>query len=601
MKLEFLTGYLKENQRNPDSLKIYYDFSGMSGFFVPNRIYGDQTQFNSIPGGFSVNKDYYPGIFISCYKESGLFTGSGIFEGTNNLKVLNKLSGDNLSLFYNFGAMNCNKSFNVGPKQIVIPTGKIQVLSYIESKNLNNNPFEIILGLNDAYKLTLEFSGTISGNKEENYKSTNLGELSFQNIGGLRLNDKIIEHTYLDFIEDEVFNNTMSLTGSYFNQEKNIYIGNMPSGKSRNGYTGFIGQLDDFIAFEEYFDLNSSVGLSKIFIKTGEATKIINLTGVIYNIISSGFLNPTGIIGTGITGYRMVPSEEIIDSSCGTSCVVYVQSGVTGLITGEKIEYIIAGQEEYNVSQQNIKYNLYDEDYAANFTKNYIVFDAKLDKDDVFDIQLYKDVDTKVEIPDYSFLNKNYLTQDILVGKQLLIFFNGVNISSGNYQILGSENKFAVTSYDKDINDTINYSLSSYSDIESYLFDNINNPISGYTSGGQISNKKYNIFLNGQKLISGLNYKISGASNYLYLKDDLSEGEIYVIQDNFLTGITGTNLKLYNPSIKYNNERIWMNGIFQNKNENYLLTSCVNNMLQATGDIRPKNQIIFNNEYNRFI
>jgi hypothetical protein len=297
----------------------------------------------------------------------------------------------------------------------------------------------------------------------------------------------------------------------------------------------------------------------------------------------------------------MVPSEEIIDSSCGTSCVVYIQSGVTGLITGEKIEYIIAGQEEYNVSQQNIKYNLYDEDYAANFTKNYIVFDVKLDKDDVFNIQLYKDVDTKVEIPDYSFLNKNYLTQDILVGKQLLIFFNGVNISSGNYQILGSENKFAVTSYDKDINDTINYSLSSYSDIESYLFDNINNPISGYTSGGQINNKKYNIFLNGQKLISGLNYKISGANNYLYLKDDLSKGEIYVIQDNFLTGITGTNLKLYNPSIKYNNERIWMNGIFQNKNENYLLTSCINNMLQATGDIRPKNQIIFNNEYNRFI
>jgi hypothetical protein len=603
MKLEFLTGYLNENQRSTDSLKIYYDFSGMSGFFVPNRIYGGETQFNSVPGGFSINKNYYPGIFISCYKESGLFTGSGIFEGTNNLKVLNELSGDNLSLFYNFGALNCNKSFNIASKQIVIPTGKIQVLSYIESKNSNNNPFEIILGLNDAYKLTLEFSGTINGSKQENYKSTNLGELSFQNISSLRLNDKIIEHTYFDFIEDEIFNTKINLTGSYFNQEKNIHIGNIPTGKYRNGYTGFIGHLDDFIAIQEYFDLNLSAGLSKIFTKTGEATEIINLTGVKYNVIRSGFLNPTGILGTGITGYRMVPSEEVIDSSCGTSCVVYVQSGITGLITGEKIEYVIAGQEQYTVFQQNIKYDLHDQDYASNFTKNYIIFDLKLDQEDIFNIQLYKDVDNKFEIPDYSLLNENYLTQDVITDKELLIFFNGINTSSGDYQIIGN-NKFKIISVDKDFDDDVIYSLSSLSNAESYLFNNVNPLVDGHVSLGEINNnKKYNVFLNGQKLISGLDYRITGIGiDYLALiGNQLASGQVYAIEDNFLTGVTGANLKLYNPLIKYNNERIWVNGVLQNKNENYILTSCINNMLLATGDIEIKKEIIFQNEYNRFI
>lgn len=602
MKLEFITGYLTENQRNTGSLEIYYDFSGISGFFVPNRLYGNQTQFNKIGGGFTVNSEYYPGIFVSCYQESG-FTGSGVFEGTNTLKVLNELSGNNSSLFYNFGALNCNKNFSIGLKEINIPTGQIQVLSYIESTSSNNNPFEIILGLNDAYKLTLEFSGKINNSSVENYKSTNLGELSFQNIGGLRLNDKNIEFTYFDIIEDEIHNNILNLTGSYFNQDKNIYIGNIPTGKHRNGYTGFIGNVDDFIAFDEYFDANFCAGFSRLFVKTGDRIETLNLTGVKYNIIQSGFLNPTGILGEGITGYQVVPSNEIINSSCGDNCIVYVKSGITGLITGEKIEYQVVKQEEYTTRQKQIQYNLYDQDYAAKFTKNHIVFTPQLDNGDIFDIQLYEDVDTKVEIPDYAILSKNYLTQDTLTDRNLLIFFNGINISSSSYQIIGSNTRFIINNYDKDSKDFVSYSLSSFSDIENYVF-NFNNDdpaVDDYILITNLNNKKYDVFLNGQKLISGLNYINSGINNSLYLDKNLPDGTLYITQDNFNYKVTGSNLKLYHSTENYNNERIWLNGVFQNKNENYLLTSCINTMLQATGDIERKNESIFNNEYYRFI
>jgi hypothetical protein len=602
MKLEFITGYLNENQRNTGSFEIYYDFSGISGFFVPNRLYGNQKQFNKIGGGFTVDSQYYPGIFVSCYQQSG-FTGSGVFEGTNNLKVLNQLSGNNLSLFYNFGALNCNKNFSIGPKQINIPTGQIQVLSYIESVNSNNNPFEMILGLNDAYKLTLEFSGKINNSSVENYKLTNVSELSFQNIGTLRLNDKNVEFTYFDIIEDEIYNRILNLTGSYFNQDKNIYIGNIPTGKYRNGYTGFIGIVDDFIAFDEYFDANFCAGLSRLFVKTGDGIETLNLTGVKYNIIQSGFLNPTGILGTGITGYQIVPSNEIINSSCGDNCVVYVQSGVTGLISGEKIEYRVVGQEEYATIQKQIKYNLYDQNYAARFTKDYIVFTPQLDSKDIFNIQLYKDVDTRVEIPDYAILSKHYLTQDTLTDRNLLIFFNGVNISSGSYQIFGSDTRFIIDNYDKDSKDFVSYSLSSFSSIENYLFnfDASTSPVGNYIFISNLNNKKYDVFLNGQKLISGLNYINSGINNSLYLDKNLPTGTLYVTQDNFDYQVTGSNLKLYRSNEDYNNERIWLNGIFQNKNENYLLTSCINTILQATGDIEAKDESIFNNEYYRFI
>lgn len=90
------------------------------------------------------------------------------------------------------------------------------------------------------------------------------------------------------------------------------------------------------------------------------------------------------------------------------------------------------------------------------------------------------------------------------------------------------------------------------------------------------------------------------ASNILNHDTIPVTGNLYIIQDKYTSEITGSNVKYYNPTVKYNNERIWLNGIFQNKNENYILTSCRNNMLLPSGDIEIKNETIFNNEYDRF-
>jgi len=600
MKIEFITGYLNDNQRSTGSLEIFYDFSGISGFFVPNRFYDKEVQFSEINGGFQINKEYYPGIFISCYQESGI-TGSGIFDGKNTLKVLNNLTGDSIGLFYNFGRLNCNKDFSIGPKKIITPTGKIQILSYIESKN-QNNPFEIILGLNDAYKLTLEFSGKISGFQEEKYKSINYAELAFENVAAMRMNGKNLEFGYFDIIENEINNNIINFTGSYFNQEKNIYIGNMPTGKYRAGYTGFIGFVDDFIGFNEYFDTDSSLGISKLFIKTGQEIVTLNITGVSYNVIKSGFLNPTGILGTGITGYQVVPSEEIINAECGDTCVIYVKSGITGLITGEKIQYAIVNQEGYSVSQEDTIYNLYDEDYASRFTKNYIVFNQKLDSNDLFNINLYKDVNAIVDKPIFSLLNNVYISAaDDLTEENILIFFNGVNIASNEYQISSSEDKFTISKYNKDSNDLILYTLSSRKDFKNKVYiGNTNIALTGITSD------KYNLFLNGQRLISGYNYTqyLSGvnfvqAVNFTNTSVDNND-QIYVKEDDYYISITGSNIKTYNPDYNYNNEKIWLNGIFQSKIQDYILTSCYNEMMKPTEDIDTKNESIFNNEYFRF-
>jgi hypothetical protein len=692
MKKDFIFNYLSESYKDTGILSIYYDFSGASGLFVPNNLYPINNQFGKINSNYFINNEYSPGIFVSCYNQQ-VYTGSGIFQGQNNLKVLNNLSGNNITLFYNFGNISCDKKFTINSQEYQIPTGYVQVLSYLESKPNSSNPFEITLGLNDLNKLVLEFSGG-----KESYKSINFVELGFQNIASMRLNRNYIEYTYFDIIEDEVYNKTISFTGDYFDQEKNIYIGNLPTGKYRYGYTGYFGLVDGFTAYNQYIDESSCIELARLFLKTGDQFQQINITGITYNIIQSGFLNPTGVLGTGITGYQLIPSNEIINASCGDNCIVYLRSGITGIITGEKIEYKIISQQQLSNNQNTIKYNLYDQEYAGRFTKNNIVFNKKLDSNDIFEIQLYKDVETKIEIPNYANASDTYLTNDILDNRNLLIFFNGQNINSGHYQLLNNNTNFRIEQTSDNINDVVLYTISNFSDVDTYIFNNtgidtstninilkpninyifrsaINNALSEifdprifspyadsilinnesiFTIGsnwtyadyttiadnyeiannsiinfstsltqipvnvgagaiidsseqifrpiapGKLNHNIYDVYLNGQKLVSGLNYIIY-SNNTLSLDVKLPSGEVYVIKDNFSYKATGSNLKYYSPSgINYNNERIWVNGLYQNKNENYILASCFNKDLLTNQELETKNNGIFTGDYYRF-
>jgi hypothetical protein len=596
----------KDNYRNENALEVYYDFSGISGFFVPNRVYDDNIQFGTAsPPSFYVNEEYYPGIFTSCYNLQN-YTGSGLFTGTTTLRVLNNLSGDHLTLFYNFGNFNCGDSFSLVSNSSTglykIPSGKIQVLSHIKS-TYNTQPFEIILGLNNANKMTLDFSGRTTG-VSEIYKSINNAELANQNISSLRLNSNNIEYTYFDIIEDEIYNKIIPLNNNYFQQPKKIYIGNFESGSTRDHYTGYFGLIDDFTAYSEYIDESFCNDLCKLHIKTGERTGLVTTTSIQRNLIQSGYLNPTGVIGSGITGYALIPSNSIINAACGENCVVYVKSGITGILTGEKIEYKIVGQENINSSTEQIIYNLYNENYACNFTKTSIVFTPKLDQDDFFDINYYKDFTNRVETPVYSQLNNNYITNDNFVEKNKLIFFNGVNIGSGDYIITGSSNsKFSINLYDKETEDLVTYSISDYTGSTGARFYYNGNSAQVFVA--PVSSPLFrspNLFLNGQKLIFGYNYSLvttQALRRIILQTGTIPTGIIDLISDNFTRSITGSNVK-YISSGNYNNERIWVNGIFQNKNENYILTSCSNLMLLSNNELDIKQQPIFTGDYYRF-
>ena len=602
MNLLYLNNYLLSKGLDLNSIQLYYDFSEVSGVFLRNKIYDDKIQFYSVASGFFIDKKYSPAFFNTKYGEVN-FTGSGVFQGTNTMQIFEESTLSDNTLFINFANLNCNKNFNLNSNPISIPTGRIQTLSYIKSKN-NTNPFQIILGLNDANNLTLEFSGGA-----ESYKIVNPKELSFQNICALKLGSKSLEINYYDIIENEINTSKVFITGNYFEQNKEFYVGNIASGYTDNLHTGFFGVVDDILLINNYLNDSITFDISKLFIKTGEIVDVVQLTGIQFNIVTNAYLNPTGIIGAGIINYTNIKTEEALIS--GNLTGIYIQSGITGYITGEKIEFETSNQSTIATTGQIVtKYDLYDEKYACNFTKNNIVFNKKLDNEDVFEIQFYLDSQIKINYADYLSISDIYTTEDSILNKNTSIYFNGVRLVSGeNYQYINA-NQFAISNYHTgniDFNDSVLYTFSSLTGSKTYQTYFNQSIASGnyylaYTFADNSSNwTRSNIFLNGQKLISGFNYIIAGAgASGLYLKNNLPTGSLAIVKDNFISGVTGCNIKKYNTSLAYNNEEIWLNGIYQHKGDDYIMTSCYDSMLLPSEDIDIKQDAIFNNEYYRF-
>lgn len=600
MNLSYLNNYFSDKSLNKDAIQLYYDFDQVSGVFLKNKIYENEVQFYPVAQGFSINKKYSPAFFNTKYGQVN-FTGSGVFQGTNTMQIFEESTSSDNSLFINFGRLNCNKNFTLNGDLISIPTGKIQTLSYIKSKN-NTNPFQIILGLNDANDLTLEFSGGT-----ESYKTVTPKELSFQNICCLKFGRNILELNYYDIIENETHKSRIDITGNYFEQNKQLYIGNVGSGFLDQNYTGFFGTVDDILLLNNIPDDAQSFGLAKLFIKTGEYIDVVNLTGLTFNVISNAYLNPTGIIGVGINGYQDIKIEEALVS--GSLTGIYIQSGITGNITGETIEIQTSTESVIsNTGQIITKYELYDEKYSSNFTKDNIIFNKKTDDQDIFEIQFYLDSQIKISHFDYSNVSDIYVAKDNVSDKNNSIYINGVRLVSGiNYEYT-QPNVFITNDYPKgDSNDLVFYTVSSLTGNKVYQTDFNRSSASGdyylaYSFSDNNSNwGRSNIFLNGQKLISGFNYLIAGQNlNNLYLYKDLPTGSLTIVKDNFISGVTGNNTKIYNSSLKYNNEQIWLNGIYQYKGIDYILSSCYNSLMSASGDIEVKENYIFNNEYYRF-
>jgi hypothetical protein len=571
------------------------------------------------PAGITLDNEFYARTFYLSgvkFQRSAkfiVFDNSGTFGDYGDWSYFN---GSNYELITEGMANKLPKRFlgKTGSVSSQFLLGKAQSLINMRSKNNSNYPFDLKVAITNNYKIMFEFSGMHSGNFLS-FNKTCTGELGNQSAISLNGYKNNISVCYHDFLANRNNCESINTTYNFLNQEKEIYIGNNFSGYNGNYYTGYRGLLSDVLLFTGFLNQQTELSLSKLFIKTGEHTGSQTIVETNYNLLSSGYLT-TGYIGTGITGYQLVETEQVIN--CTSDCIFYLKSGVTGLLTGEVIQYQLVQSASTSYTESGVTVQDYDSGNANVFVKNYLALYKPIDSKDFIEIQTYEIFDN-LRSATYSLGGDVYTSETNLNDNKNLVFFNGVDIMSGYYQI-NDIKKLIVDAYKGDYKDNIFYKQFPSNSFE-YKFD--------YTGQNQLLgiaslSTGLNLFLNGQKLINNYNYQYFPEypfGDLLYYGDNLTyygnnltitsyiilnnhtllaTGEIYILEDNALKYITGSNTGFFDLKPNYGSDMVWLNGILQKEFDDYILLSCNNDVIQDYQQKSSKEQPIYASESYRF-
>jgi len=610
-----------------DRLKVSKDLSSeVFNLMLNIKSYGCNPDYIDVdlenlssPVGITLDNEFYgrtfytSGIKFQRLDKFVVFDNSGRFGDYGDWSYFN---GSNYQLITEGMANKLPKQF-LGKTASVSSQflfGKAQSLINMRSKNNSNYPFDLKVAITNNYKLMFEFSGIYSGNSVR-FNKICTGELGNQSVISLNGYKNNISVCYHDFLATRNNCESINTTYNFLNQEKEIYVGNNFSGYNENYYTGYRGLLSDVLLFTGFLDQETELSLSKLFIKTGEHTGSQTIVETNYNLLSSGYLT-TGYIGAGITGYELVQTEQVIN--CTNNCIFYVKSGVTGLLTGEVIQYQLVQSASTSYTESGITMQDYDSGNANIFAKNYLVLYQPIDNKDFIEVQSYE-LFNNLRSTSYSLGGDIYTSETNLNNNKNLVFFNGVDTMSGYYQI-NDIKKLIVDPYKGDYKDNVFYKQFPSNSSE-YKFD--------YTGQSELfgidsPSRELNLFLNGQKLINNYNYQyfyeynlgdlLYNGDNLNYFGDNLSiaayirlnnstlltTGEIYILEDNALKYITGSNTGFFDLKPNYGSDMIWLNGVLQKEFDDYILLSCNNDVIQDYQQKSPKEQPIYASESYRF-
>ena len=478
------------------------------------------------------------------------------FSGVQNFRMGYSMSGD-------FGLL-IDLSYNACQKQNLID---YCILSSNTLDNLNKN---FILTINDANRLNFKISG---GN---NYTLSK--ELSTRDIVYFSL----IQHQYITFGifnvgDNQFYSKNIDLSTNKLNSDI-VYIGSEFNNQTT---TGFFGNISNIILFSDpQINLNNCV---ECYFTTG-----FNL---IDNIITVNIPQITGFYYSGINNifnYTSLNSGLIPKINGSNINIEFNYSYESGISSGVIVNPLFSSTG-ININQPYYKFYK-DTGIISSFNKYQIDFTNSLTSGDSLEIYsyYYPIPNIGVELIGLDISNINGIMQ--LIG-------NGINETFNiDYNIVRNKvsgfypNDFL--SYDLLNSQSITVNFNGY-------FDNVFtgsiglNPILNVTglSGINFNNINYpefgyDIFLNGQKLISGYEFSVqnSGVSGFNIF---ISGGEImnpdynaidnaelaFIPQfDNFIYFLSGVNQDTSIISGNFGfSEQVWINGVRQIRNIDYFL------------------------------
>lgn len=575
-----------------DKCKTFFDFSDSTNVYVKNI--SGQTGY--------LNGDILPSV--------GNFwqnSGSGLFSG-NYVKIAT--TGD-----INFADATYAMVYKNTAK------GGCTLISTIEQAGSGSN----------AYYKGFEFGVTANNYLYFEY-FTNKGPQVFTSNSSLSdkcsvylsiVNGAISFGSY-DFFKSSLNSVSFPIESDYIFNPSNIYLGYNDSITGSYNYNKqFTGYMDNFLIFSP-----SIYGQDIRYLNSGFVHDYTEpVTYVEYKYITGVTGYATGYTGyySTVTGQMLVPTG-VVNNCFGMSYTGYSIIDLTGVSSGINVTPLTGITNTYSQTGTSGEMVILNSGYITSLGKNKINILANIDEYDIVDISL-PDNNYPYNVKNnlntiYNSVDSVFTVNGLSNNSKFIVFANGLAQNSGNFYITGGGyNTNIIIDNDYIINRNRRIVFGNgFNQNDNIVVDEITGE---YNSGLYIENfnipelqqgmqlnwpTNYNIFYNGQKLISGIEANIGISAHYginnsgIYFKNIApfsgQTGQLFALPRNFDYNITGNfqNFEFTGGTFFNNYSEVYLNGVRQSLGGNYieLANSDINN---GYGIFDIKNQIIYNNNY----
>lgn len=588
MKIDaFLTclGYYGISTGASASLEgAYIMTSGITGIFY-NQLYSTGAHFINN----RISSATIP--LVNVYNTQ---VANNIWSGMNGVKVGYGHSG-NFSLIMDVEYSGCTRNTS--------QQGMVLVSTTSSPSGLNSG---FLIGITESHRLYFETSG---------YTQTVEKELGVRDFVVVSMSDQknVTFGTYN--LDDNTFykKNVSFPTGRFSGLD--LYIGNFLVTDTFNSYTGFSGKVNQIVLFKDAINDTDTAICTNCCLATGYtpytssfAFSGNSLTGMLF---SGVFISP-------ITGYGNVTGKIVTHN--GTQLDIIVPSGITGLVqTGQVAIPLFSGVVIQGVRDEFAF--LYDQAILDSFSSFSVYFNLMLSSGDTVEVYTYSQPNTNIgkllngidwptdtgiiqlignglnetygvdylivrnQISGYS--TDDILSYDVITAPSIVTAYSGYWTGTNGSRILMSGGSYFPNrpQYFEDLTNFPNIvKITGVSGIC------VNNPF--YPNFG------YDLHMNGQKLISGVQYNVvtSGANGFVVSlsgdklpqvifypiydptgggpigMDSVDDSELAFIPE--FSGFKQTKIDVTGNGFTFGlftgfGEQIWINGIRQLQNLDY--------------------------------
>jgi hypothetical protein len=389
-KTSIIYSFLENNNIESGNAKVFYHFTGASGYLIYNDLHSHSAHTNSSD---QLLASFIPGISVGQDDEiqdtsAGVGDNYGYFNSSGAVKLGAPIDYDGWTVF-----MHINEQQATPPQSsLVRDRSRVLLSSMLNPTSISG--FNI--GLNGANRLYFEYptgyTSTLKTFTLPEEVGTNILFSASLGVGSgdleLSLHDIPNKKNYVKKFHNLATASDSDQTLSEFKHSDKWYIGNFktPGGDLHTGYSGYI---DSFLLISGYVGEESRNDIAKTYFISGytEETEVSSpVTG--YSKNSYAFVNPTGFLNRGVTstGYSLL---ETLTDPDGASVPIYSTYDISGDITGQIVDYHTSTDEvvtEEIITQPAVEYYR-PENIQGACLDTFVFIKDNTDADD--DIEIY--------------------------------------------------------------------------------------------------------------------------------------------------------------------------------------------------------------------